>query len=571
MFTGKKIYQRLQQVYKSTGQPVYVDGLPVIKPNVNSDPDYIPPVLDLINCSNTPPPVDPTTTTTTTSSTSTTTAIPVNCDDILYNYGSDCNYSDLYNRIEFRVGLPVDYVTVEVRYNKQLVDIFENLEVVGERVYFNLAKNVTGFVEFTISSGNCSRTFIGNIFCTTTTSTTSTSTSTTTTTTTTSTTTSSTTTSTSSTTSSSTTSSSTTTTTSTSSTTISQCTATFVIQSTTPCAEDNSGTYAVLLEQSGGGVVTNIQYGASEINNVLTVTNWQNSGFLILDGDGITKYIFVRYGTSQQCRQLIAPTTVNCTGTTSTSTTSTSSTSSTTSGSPTTTTSSTTTTVFTPTTTTTSTTTSSSTTLGCAGSATINSVTVPTNVQILANITTALSNINWKVKLSGSTLAGNAQAVTSNPQTINLSSITLTDGVTYQLFIFGDNCLDGTGFDFVWNNVTTTTTSTTTSGGAGCSGVAIEWRYNGQAGLDGLPYASEADALSASCFAGSGCTGYVNSPTVGQTFYKDKDPSASCTFNGCSVLPTGWYWIYPLADINDVYIVHVVDGVIDDVTANPCE
>lgn len=334
----------------------------------------------------------------------------------------------------------------------------------------------------------------------------------------------------------------------------------------TPCAED--GTYGLIINQTGG-FATNIEYGVSTSNNS-NLAVWSPNDFLILDGDGVTRYLFVRYGVNPKCIYPVGTTSKNCTGATTTTTTTTSSTTTTTPYVGT----STTTTTSAPTTTTTTTTSSTTTTTtGCAGAVNINSITVPKNNQLSVNVSTALSSFNWKVKLNGTTLAGGSVNYNGNPQLIDLTSINFGNGTVYRLFTFGDGCSDGIGRDFSWNGVNSTTTSsttTTTSGNTGCSGVTAPWRYNGQAGSNGTPYAFKNDALFAACFGGSGCTGYVNSPTVGQTFYKDKNPANNCTFNGCSVLPTGWYWIYPLSNVNDVYIIHVVNGVIDDVTANPC-
>jgi hypothetical protein len=672
-FTGYQRFQQLQLRYK--GSKEFVQP-PVIKNNIVGDPDYIVPIWKPEVC------VDGTTkpqqtTSTSSSSTSSTTIQPstLDCNDLVLNYGYDCSAPTL-NTITFTIGLNISWISVEVHKNNNIIDVKENVPVIGGKASFTVPKTASYEVIFVVRGtvqGNpqCRIEFPALIDCTPSTTTSTTSTTTTTTTTSTSTTSTSTTSTTStstSTTSTTSTSTSTTSTTSTSSTTSStstttanNCTATWSFLQLTPCGED--GSYAAMVQQDGGAA-SNITYGASNTNNPQTVSVWQSSNFVILDGDGLNKYVFVRYtnGVGGQCTQLVNVANRNCTGTTS------SSTSTTTSGggcpgnipidvtiplnntqisfdlgaagitgllnykvklgsstletgtftrgsnpnlitlstmllgegityrlhvfasgcgdgtgkdfvwNPSTTSSSTTTTVGVTSSTTTTTfvgTTSSTTTTtvsGCAGSITTNSVIPPNANQLNVNFTSSLANINWKVKLSGSTLAGgNFPRVGSN-QTINLSTITLGAGTTYQLFLFGDGCTDGVGTNFVWNPASTTTssTTTTTTGAGGCSGVTIAWRYNGQASTPATPYANQADALSAACFGGAGCTGYLNSPTIGQTFYIDKNPASSCTFSGCTTLPTGWYWIYPLSNSNDVYVVHVTSGVIDDVTANPC-
>lgn len=668
-FTGYKIFQQLQLRYKGSKELVEP---PVIKNNVIGDPDYIAPIWAPEECRDAT--TNPQQTTSTSSSTSTSTTQlppPIDCNTLVIQYGYDCS-SPTLNTVTFilgAAGVNVNSINVEVHLNNNIIDVKENVPVIGGKASFTVPKSALGDVIFVVRGNACKQEFPAFLDCpaSTTTSTTSTTTTTTTTSTTTTTTTTTSTTSTSTTstsTTSTTTTSTSTSTTSTSSTTSSTstttqttCTATWGFDQITPCGTD--GLYAVMIGQTGG-TAANIQYGVSNTNNPNTVSNWQSSNFIILEGDGLNKYVFVRYNTPN-CTQLVGVANRNCTGVTSSTSTTTSSggcpgtvgidvvipnsnsqlsfdlsptsisgllnykvkignntlevgtftkgnnpniinlasillgegityqlyvfanncgdgtgkdfvwNSGTTSSTTTTTvgvTSSTTTTTFIGTTSSTTTTTVS----GCAGSVTINTVIPPNANQLNVNFTSALANINWKVKLSGSTLAGGSFPRVGSNQLINLSTITLGAGTTYQLFLFGDGCTDGIGFNFVWNpsSTTTSSTTTTTTGGSGCSGVSAQWRYNGQASTPATPYASEADALSAACFGGAGCTGYVNGATIGQTFYIDKNPATSCTFSGCTVLPTGWYWIYPLVDANDVYVVHVTNGVIDSVTPNHC-
>jgi len=559
MFTGRKIYQRLLKIYTNSGKPVIVDGKPIIKENDPSDPDYIPPVLDPKECGESPiPPPDTTTTSSTTTTTNAPLPPPLDCNLLITTYGMDCN-NLLTNRIKFVVGLPVTSITVEVHYNNNIINVFEDIPVFNGEAYFLLPKSVIGLVTFVVRALSCNRTYVFNIACPTTTTSTSTTTNTTSTTTTSTTSSTTTTTLATTTTTTTTTTSSTTTTTSgtptssTTTSTASNCNAVFAIDMTTAC--DGSNNYAVLLTKLSG-TATNIEYGYSLTNNILNVVAWQSSSFLSLPGNGTTKYIFVRYNTGFSCTQFIATSNINCTGSTS----STSSTSTTTNS-------------------------------GCAGSVLINSVGAVSNTQLNAVLTSGLSSFNWKVKQSGTTVDSGSQTLLTNPQVVNLGSILLGIGITYEFFTYGNFCSDGVGTSFVWNPASTTTTTTTTSSSttttlpgttttttsstttttvaSGCAGGVPDWRYNGQAGTE-IPYASFEDAESAACFAGLGCTGYLSSAIMGATFYTDRTIQSGCDPGPCIVLPTGYYWIYPLADVDDVYVVHVTSGVIDQISANPC-
>lgn len=518
MLTGIVSYTRLLKVNKYTQSPVLDEnGKVITKPNQISDSDYIKPFYSEELC-----PVKETNITTYTStstSTSTTTQQPPTdpCTVFVRTYGTACD-NPYFNVVTIYMNKPTEFITVEVHKNNNIVGVFDNIPVIGGQASFKLDKSIIEFTTLIINDDECRVEFVANIGCGTIVTSTTTTTSTT----------STTTTSTSTTTSS--------TTSSTSTTTIVVCNATFAISNQSGCALNN--TFTIQIYNSNSTSPVNVTYGFSSSNNVNSVSNWQVSNTLTIPGDGVNYYIFVRYGNTGQCVNFAGVVNQTC-GIAVTSTTTT-----------------------TTTTTTTSTTSSTTTTtIGCNLSVTIDNVyTVSSNViRATAFITGTPQAFLYKLKLAGTIVASGfvTTLVAPNVYQITFDSYVMTNGATYQLFMHSPNCPEGTGFSFVYNS-------------AGCTDINEGWNYRYTATSGGAPFASLAAAQASACGTGFGCAGYLVSATMGSTFYTRRMPATNCAVGACDVLPTGYYWIYRDSDINDVYVIHVTNGIIDELVANPC-
>lgn len=555
MFTGKVTYQRLLKVYKGTTNPVLdSNGSPVIKNNSVDDPDYISPRIDLVLCGN--PTTQTTNTSSTSSSTNTTTIIPpvVNCNDLVSdNYSVDCS-SILYNTVTFNIGTNALYVTIEIHQNNNIVDIKENLLVIGGQVTFQLPKANTGVLTFVVYSLICRKEFNAAISCpTTTTSTTSTSTSSTSSTTSTSNTTTGTSTSTSSSTSSSTgtttslcqgtinigtitgvtiaisttTTSTTNTTTQTTNTSTSSstssttqpvgCNGTFTINSPSPCG---SGTFSVIVNKTSSGTLANLVYGYSNTNDPSTVTNWQSSNFLIVTGDGLTKYIFVKYGASSECQQFVSSVVKDCSGSSTTTNTTTSST--------------------------------STTTLGgnvCDGkNVIINSLTkVDANHLSVILTTVGITFFRWRLYDDGFLVDQSTTNVASNPYNI-FNTFTMIVGRQYVFYAFPEGCGEGIPYTFTYNGEDSRCSESNSP-----QRIAIDLRT---ASGTGLSYDNLAFAVLAACGPSRGCVAYVNNLSVGQQVFMNTT-LPDCVSGNCLPAPTGYYWTYAFNNQPYVVAIHI--------------
>lgn len=557
MFTGIVTYQRLLKVYKGTTNPVLdSNGLPVIKNNSVGDPDYIPPKIDLNLCGT--PITQTTNTSSTSSSTNTTTVAPpvVDCNDLVSDvYSVDCS-SILYNVITFNIGTNAQYVTIEIHQNNNIVDIKENLLVVGGQVTFQLPKSNTGILTFVAYSINCRKEFSAAISCpTTTTSTTSTSTSSTSSTTSTSDTTSTTSTSSTSsststttslctgsvtigtvsgvtiaftTTTTTTTGTTTTTNTSTSSSTSTTtlavgCNGTFTINPPSPCG---GGTYSVIVNKTSSGSLDNLEYGYSSTNSGGSVSNWQSSPFLIVTGDGLTKYIYVRYGATQECVQFVSSTIQDCSGTTSTTYTTSSSTSTTTQG-------------------------------GniCDGkNVVINSLSIidANHLNVILS-TTGITFFRWRLYDNGFLVDQSTTNIGTNPYNI-FNTFTMVIGREYVFYAFPEGCSEGSPFTFTYNGEDQRCTESSSP-----LRIAIDLRTDI---ATGLPYTSQINAVLAACGASRGCVAYVNNLSVGQAVYMNTT-FPDCVSGGCNLAINGYYWAYAFNNQSYVVMIHITNGIID--------
>lgn len=464
MRTCRVIIKNLRLVDKTTLTPILdANGNIITKPNVPTDPDYVPPYFDNERCGETSP---------------VTTTTPNPCNNFITGISIECGNA-LVNtvRVQFKDSVQ-DLMVVETRKNNTTVDQ-QTVEVVGGNAYFSLSKSITGDVIFYITKGTCSDIKAFLITCTQITTTQAPPITTTlvppvTTTLSPPTTTQPpvptttqpvivaqfqleavdcqtvvvTTTAAPTTTQAPTTTLPPTTTVA-PTTTTNTCNASFLFNVGATCDSFNAYTVQITVNT---GSPSNLQYGHSKTNNAATVTNWNSSMFLGIIGDGTPTYIFARYGAGQSCVQLIRTENRNCAAPVTT----------TQAPVPT-------TTVNTVTTTQAPTTTSAS----CQGTISINSFSEIDANHVLVNLTYFnVSSGFFKVyDVSGGTpvFKATGQLLQSAPGTfnevLNIPSYNIPVGVLHGFTTFGPNCTEGNPLDktFTRPSVTTTPAAPTTT------------------------------------------------------------------------------------------------------------
>lgn len=189
---------------------------------------------------------------------------------------------------------------------------------------------------------------------------------------------------------------------------------------------------------------------------------------------------------------------------------------------------------------------------------------------------TGNTNFNWYLyTLSGDiitggyiTRSGSIYNINFFPAEINLSTFDFRIEVRAE----GCSAIDSLNFPQTTGTTTikpTTTSTTTNNITDGCDpnyGMLIRWRMKSSTKA---PYPTYQEAYDASCFSGVGCDGRVLNISIGETIYTVKNSGLTYCVD-CRVLPTGYYWIYPPNDTNNVYVIHVTDGVIDLLQSNYC-